>query len=63
MDEDVIRIGIRGRITIPKTIRDKYNLRYRDTFRIHVVGGLVLLERVEKQRNAQGTVSLETFLE
>lgn len=61
MDDDIVRIGVRGRITVPKHIREKTGMRYLDAYRVHVVAGLVLLEPVGNKKDTKGMVPLDTF--
>ncbi len=62
MDDDIVHIGVRGRITIPKHVREKNNIRYQDAYRVHVVGGVVLLERIDPKKDTTGMLPLDSFL-
>ncbi|MFQ6087952.1 MAG: AbrB/MazE/SpoVT family DNA-binding domain-containing protein [Candidatus Methanofastidiosia archaeon] len=60
MSDSVVRVGVRGRITIPKEIRDSENIHFKTYFKIHNFGGVLVLEKVEKQDENQR--SLDEFL-
>lgn len=47
--EEVVKIGKRGQITIPDTIRRKEKLREGDFLELSNVGGILTLRRVEKK--------------
>ncbi|MGC1122502.1 MAG: AbrB/MazE/SpoVT family DNA-binding domain-containing protein [Candidatus Methanofastidiosia archaeon] len=61
MAEYIVRVGVQGRITIPKEIRDKENIEYKDTFKIHNMSGLLILQKVRKPDDK--TVPLDRFLD
>lgn len=61
MAEYVIKVGVRGRITIPKEIRDKENIQHRDIFKIHDMSGLLILQKVRKPDDK--TVPLDRFMQ
>jgi AbrB family looped-hinge helix DNA binding protein len=62
MDDDIVRIGVRGRITIPKHIREKAGMRYQDAYRVHLVGGVVILEHLGNKKDTKGMLPLDTFI-
>ncbi|MEK6921089.1 MAG: AbrB/MazE/SpoVT family DNA-binding domain-containing protein [Nanoarchaeota archaeon] len=47
--EEVVKIGKRGQITIPNTIRRKEKLREGDFLELSNIGGIITLRRVEKK--------------
>lgn len=47
--EEVIKIGKRGQITIPETIRKTEKLREGDFLELSNVGGVLTLRRIEKR--------------
>ncbi len=49
LTEEVVKIGKRGQITIPDTIRRKEKLREGDFLELSNVGGVLTLRRVEKK--------------
>ena len=59
MAEYTIRVGVQGRITIPKEIRDKENIDHKDIFKIHNMSGLLILQKVRKPDDK--TVPLDRF--
>lgn len=61
MAEYTIRVGVQGRITIPKEIRDKENINHKDIFKIHNMSGLLILQKVRKPDDK--TVPLDRFLD
>lgn len=61
MAEYIIRVGVQGRITIPKEMRDKENIQYKDTFKIHNMSGLLILQKVRKPDDK--TIPLDQFLD
>ena len=61
MIEYTVRVGVQGRITIPKEIRDKENIEYRDIFKIHDMSGLLVLQKIRKPDDK--TVPLDRFLD
>ena len=48
---DRMRIGERGRVTIPKDIRDQFGLGPETEVEFHVVGGSIILKKAPKQLN------------
>jgi AbrB family looped-hinge helix DNA binding protein len=61
MAEYTVRVGVQGRITIPKEIRAKENIEHRDIFKIHDMSGLLVLQKIRKPDNK--TVPLDRFLD
>jgi AbrB family looped-hinge helix DNA binding protein len=61
MAEYTIKVGVQGRITIPKEIRDKQDIRHRDIFKIHDMSGLLVLQKVRKPD--EKTVPLDRFMD
>jgi AbrB family looped-hinge helix DNA binding protein len=61
MAEHIIRVGVQGRITIPKEIRDKEDIQHKDIFKIHDMSGLLILQKVRKPDDK--TIPLDHFLE
>lgn len=61
MAEHTIRVGVKGRITIPKEIRDKENIEHRDLFKIHNMSGLLILQKVRKPD--EKTIPLDQFID
>ena len=61
MAEYTIRIGVQGRITIPKEIRDKEDIQYNDIFKIHDMSGLLILQKVRKPDDK--TIPLDRFMD
>jgi AbrB family looped-hinge helix DNA binding protein len=61
MAEYTIRIGVQGRITIPKEIRDKQNINHKDIFKIHDMSGLLILQKVRKPDDK--TIPLDRFMD
>ncbi|MBU6998966.1 MAG: AbrB/MazE/SpoVT family DNA-binding domain-containing protein [Theionarchaea archaeon] len=61
MAEYTVRVGVQGRITIPKEIRDKEDIDYRDIFKIHNMSGLLILQKVRKPDDK--TIPLDRFLD
>ncbi|KYK38887.1 MAG: AbrB/MazE/SpoVT family DNA-binding domain-containing protein [Theionarchaea archaeon] len=61
MAEHTIRVGVKGRITIPKEIRDKENIQHRDLFKIHNMSGLLILQKVRKPD--EKTIPLDQFID
>lgn len=49
MTEEIVKIGKRGQITIPDTIRRKEKMRDGDFLELSNIGGVLTLRRVEKK--------------
>jgi AbrB family looped-hinge helix DNA binding protein len=62
MDHDIVRIGVRGRITIPKSIREKQDIKHLDKYKIYMVSDVIILERYDKSKEAKNIRSLEEFM-
>ncbi|MBU7042867.1 MAG: AbrB/MazE/SpoVT family DNA-binding domain-containing protein [Theionarchaea archaeon] len=61
MAEYTVRVGVQGRITIPKEIRDKEHIEHRDMFKIHDMSGLLVLQKIRKPDDK--TIPLDRFLD
>ena len=46
-----MKVGERGQVTIPKEIRDKFDLRPNTEVEFHVSHGLITLQKVPKKLN------------
>jgi len=62
MDYETVKIGVRGRITIPKPIREKQKIKHLDRYKIYMVSDVIILERFDKNREAEKVRSLEEFM-
>ncbi|MHC1604703.1 MAG: hypothetical protein ACXQTP_01845 [Candidatus Methanofastidiosia archaeon] len=62
MEQDIVKVGGRGRITIPKHIRDKDEIRYGSFYRFHEIAGLLILEKIEKCKETEDVISLENYM-
>jgi len=62
MDHETIKIGVRGRITIPKSIREKQKIKHLDKYKIYMVSDVIILERFDKNKEAKKVRSLEDFM-
>ncbi len=62
MDQEIIKIGVRGRITIPKSIREKQKIKHLDKYKIYMVSDVIILERFDKNKEAKSIRSLEEFM-
>jgi len=60
----LVKVGKKGRIVIPKEIRDALNIREGSFVRIYVEGGRVVVEPVENAvEKFKGSVSVERWPE
>lgn len=62
-EQERIRVGVQGRITIPKRIREKHNISHLDAYRVYVVSDVIILEKDTKRNGDDKTRSLEDFME
>lgn len=62
MEQETIKIGVRGRITIPKTIRDKAEIKHLDKYRIYMVSDVIILEKYDKNKENKNIKSLEDYM-
>ena len=49
LTEEVVKVGKRGQITIPETIRKNEKLREGDFLELSNIGGVLTLRRIEKK--------------
>jgi len=61
MDHDTIKVGVQGRITIPKHLRDKYSIKHLDGYKIHVMSDVIILEKIDKRKKDTNMRSLEEY--
>lgn len=48
MIEDVIKLGERGQVTIPMSIRKKEKLKAKTLLRVYDVDGLIILKKIDE---------------
>gem|GEM_PF-1891872 len=61
-EQERIRVGVQGRITIPKRIRDKYNISHLDAYRVYVVSDVDHPGKDSKRNGDEKTRSLEEYM-
>lgn len=61
-EEEILRIGVRGRVTIPKSLREKYGINHLDKYKVHVISDVMIFEKVNNLKGADKTMPLETYM-
>ncbi|MBN1786509.1 MAG: AbrB/MazE/SpoVT family DNA-binding domain-containing protein [Candidatus Methanofastidiosa archaeon] len=62
MDYETIKVGVRGRITIPKSIREKHKIKHLDKYKIYMVSDVIILEKYDKSKEGNKIKSLEEYM-